>query len=95
MHFLSALLASELVLCRSVTVLALEAALAGEEDDTASIELALCALYLVEIDSIVLVCKLAHKHGGVWDLVGCVPSLELFFSPLICKLLQSFIEHHD
>ena len=88
--FCSALLASELVLYCSVAVLAHEAALAGEEDDAAAVNLALCAFDLVKVDFIVFLGEFTNEHGGVLDLIWCVSFLELFFTSCIRELLESY-----
>ena len=91
MHFRSTLFTSELVLNFAVAVLAHEAALAGEEDNAAAVELALCALDLVKVDSVVLFSELTNEHGCVLNLIRCVPFLEFFFPPLISELLESYL----
>ena len=80
MDFCSAFLASELVLHCSVAVLAHEAALAGEKDDATTVELALCALDLVKIDTVVFFSELTNEHGCVLNLIWCIPFLEFFFT---------------
>ena len=90
MDFCSAFLASELVLYCSVAILAHEAALAGEKDDAAAVDLALCAFDLVKVDSIVFVGEFTNEHWRILDLIWCVSFLELFFTSCIGELLESY-----
>ena len=93
MDFSSTFLASELVLHCSVAVLAHVAALAGEKYDATTVDLTLCALDLVKIDSVVFVSELTNEHGCVLNLIWCIPLLEFFFTSLISELLESEREH--